>query len=68
MIEIVESKTGKIFTHLKTDNLYIIVSWCRIESDWSVGVIYKRLDSTELIVRSAEEFFDGRFKENTEDA
>tara|TARA_R110000737_G_scaffold284786_2_gene291241 strand:+ start:68 stop:310 length:243 start_codon:yes stop_codon:yes gene_type:complete len=57
----VKDETGKYFIHIKTNSVYTIEGYCIIEANWSIGVMYKGLESNTMIVRPAEEFFDGRF-------
>ena len=54
---------GTVWKHLKTGQMFSIVGKCRIESDWSEGVLYARTDgvNVEPIARSKNEFLDGRF-------
>ena len=56
---------NKLFRHVKTGHVYEVLSFKgKLEADWSDAVIYRRYGEpdSEVIARSHEEFFDGRFE------
>lgn len=56
------TKFSKIYRHVKTSNLYVIVCHGKVESNLEGVVIYKSLNSDDVFVRPSSEFYDGRFE------
>lgn len=61
-------EAGTLWVHKKTGNVYSIVGPCQIEATWEPGLLYVRVNNPDAlppigpIVRSRQEFLDGRFE------
>lgn len=64
----IDANKARPVTHIKTGNNYLLLldEHVKIESTWADGVLYIDTAGEHLIVRDKEEFYDGRFKEETE--
>lgn len=52
--------SGDIYTHIKTDNDYVILHDCiiKIDGEWKTGIVYKSLDQSveKTFVRLQDNF------------
>ena len=61
LVDIKKINYEKLWYHLKSQGLYLILGYGKLESTLEEMVIYRSLTTSEIWIRPRLEFEDGRF-------